>query len=197
MYSFACDKIIDLIYGVAMPNYPHFIITSIIFGVFCFPTTLFAEKLTVQQQQQIVDAHNRYRKQVHVNELKWSDELASVAQQWVLRLRNEHQCNMHHSNILGVGENLFWASAVYVSNGSTYPQSITPREVVEAWGSEKDNYHDEDNSCDSGKVCGHYTQLVWHNTTKVGCAMTVCPDYSQIWSCNYSPPGNFSGEKPY
>ncbi|MDD5387351.1 MAG: CAP domain-containing protein [Sulfuricurvum sp.] len=180
-----------------MPNYLHVIIIIIIFGLFYFPTTLFAEKLTVQQQQQIVDVHNGYRKQVHVNGLEWSDELSSVAQQWVLHLRNENQCNIVHSHISGLGENLFWASAVYVSNGSTYPQSITPREVVDAWGSEKENYHHKDNSCDDGKVCGHYTQLVWHNTTKVGCAMTVCSDQSQIWSCNYSPPGNFLGEKPY
>jgi pathogenesis-related protein 1 len=178
-------------------NYQHFIITSIIFGLFCFPISLFAEKLTVHQQQQIVDAHNQYRKQVHVNRLEWSNELASVAQQWVLRLRNEHQCNMVHSNISGMGENLFWASAVRPSKGTTYSQNITPIEVVDTWGDEKENYHHEDNSCERGQVCGHYTQLVWHNTIKVGCAMTACSDHSQIWSCNYSPPGNFLGEKPY
>lgn len=55
------------------------------------------------------------------------------------------------------------------------------------------------------KQCGHYTQIVWRNTTHVGCATKVCDKNSpfqgftrwQFWVCNYSPPGNFVGQRPY
>lgn len=31
-------------------------------------------------------------------------------------------------------------------------------------------------SCKPGKMCGHYTQMVWKTSTKVGCAYAVCED---------------------
>ena len=46
-------------------------------------------------------------------------------------------------------------------------------------------------------IFGHYTQVVWKNSKEVGCAMAVCSDKSQVWVCNYSPPGNISGQKPH
>ena len=51
---------------------------------------------------------------------------------------------------------------------------------------------------------GHYTQLVWANTTQVGCGVTQCTTNSPFgggtWNyvvCRYSPPGNFTGQFPY
>jgi hypothetical protein len=53
-------------------------------------------------------------------------------------------------------------------------------------------------------VCGHYTQIVWGATTHLGCAKKTCTTNNpfgkgswEIWVCNYSPPGNFVGKKPY
>ena len=72
-----------------------------------------------------------------------------------------------------------------------------------AWGKKlkADNcgfYHSSDNSnkCKPGKMCGHYTQIVWKNTKKVGCAMIECNGTS-TWVCQYDPPGNWVGQKPY
>ncbi len=65
--------------------------------------------------------------------------------------------------------------------------------------SEKQYYHHDTNSCDSGRVCGHYTQVVWRNTTKVGCAVYTCAglQYGATVVCNYGPGGNTSGRRPY
>ncbi|MEM6522020.1 MAG: CAP domain-containing protein, partial [Cyanobacteria bacterium P01_C01_bin.70] len=43
--------------------------------------------------------------------------------------------------------------------------------VVAAWVAEKADYDYASNSCASGKVCGHYTQIVWRETTAVGCGV--------------------------
>ena len=40
-------------------------------------------------------------------------------------------------------------------------------------------------------------KIVWSNTTEVGCGMALCSDNSQFWVCNYTPPGNYRGQKPY
>ena len=45
--------------------------------------------------------------------------------------------------------------------------------------------------------CGHYTQVIWRNTQRVGCGVAVCPNGAEIWTCNYDPPGNYLGQNPY
>jgi pathogenesis-related protein 1 len=38
--------------------------------------------------------------------------------------------------------------------------------------------------------------MVWKNTTEVGCAAIECNGMT-LWVCNYNPPGNYRGQKPY
>jgi pathogenesis-related protein 1 len=64
----------------------------------------------------------------------------------------------------GYGENLFWVG------GSDW----TASDAVGAWVGERPNYDYNRNSCAAGKVCGHYTQVVWSKSTAIGCARVVC-----------------------
>jgi pathogenesis-related protein 1 len=119
--------------------------------------------------------------------------LAASAQAWADKLKSTKNCGMAHSGG-PEGENLYWASAW--SNGPA--QSISPAQVLNAWGSEKANYSHANNNCAAGKVCGHYTQVVWKNTSSVGCGMAVCESpKNQVWVCQYLPAGNYVGQKPY
>jgi len=61
-------------------------------------------------------------------------------------------------------------SAMNWSDGRKELQKISPEKVVDSWGSEKADYDYANNSCTPGKMCGHYTQMVWRATTTVGCA---------------------------
>ena len=44
---------------------------------------------------------------------------------------------------------------------------------------------------------GHYTQMVWRSTTRVGMATVRSKDGSYYTCARYSPAGNFVGERPY
>lgn len=140
-----------------------------------------------------VSAHNQVRAAASpapgtpLGKLSWSEEDAAVAKAYAEKCTFEHNRNRGDR-----GENL------YAGTGSS-----NIADVVKSWASEAANYDYASNKC-SG-VCGHYTQLVWAATTHVGCAVKDCTTNSpfggkgpwQIWVCDYSPPGNFVGEKPY
>ena len=141
--------------------------------------------------------HNRARANVlpkpasPLPALTWSEDAAQVAQAWANR------CEFKHNAARGAhGENLTAAAP---------PGSMTDAQAVEGWVDEAAHYTYDTNTCASGKQCGHYTQVVWRNTTQVGCATAVCTTNSpfsssprwQLWVCNYAPPGNYVGQKPY
>ncbi|MEO5330741.1 MAG: CAP domain-containing protein [Magnetococcus sp. YQC-5] len=159
---------------------------------------------------ELLDNHNQARNQVGVTQnLVWSPELALYAQEWAFYLAS-HGCEMQHRQTLGqdkrlVGENIFWGSALtktykkgaVIERIERNPQQIPPATVVDSWVSEKQDYDLTTNRCAAGKPCGHYTQVVWNSTRTVGCAAVLCPDDGQIWVCNYEPPGNYRGKRPY
>jgi pathogenesis-related protein 1 len=127
-------------------------------------------------------AHNEIRARVDVPPLRWSDRLAAHAQEWADRLLHEQQ--FYHRPKPIYGENLFEI------NG---PRAL-PSEVVGIWASEARDYNYRANTCHG--VCGHYTQLIWGDTREMGCA--VARDaIAEVWVCNYDPPGNWLGERPY
>ncbi|KAH7518581.1 hypothetical protein FEM48_Zijuj09G0186600 [Ziziphus jujuba var. spinosa] len=69
--------------------------------------------------------------------------------------------------------------------------------AVNKWVEQNANYDHDSNSCVGG-ACEKYTQVVWQDSTSVGCAHRWC-QYGQaiIVACNYSPPGNIAGQLPY
>jgi pathogenesis-related protein 1 len=134
--------------------------------------------------KQMVDAHNTWRQDLGVKPLTWSPKLAAFAQEWADKLAAENE--FKHRTDHHYGENLAAAQG----------QSMSPTGVVKMWGEEVKDYNYNSNSCKPGEMCGHYTQLVWHKTTEVGCAKSKAID-KEVWVCNYNPPGNYQGEKPY
>lgn len=130
----------------------------------------------------MLDAHNRVRASVGVGPLVWSDKLASVAHGWAEQLAAEGR--LHHRASPRYGENLY-----LISGGRA-----APNDVVGAWAAEEADYDHPTNTCHA--TCGHYTQIVWRNTKSVGCAVARSRGI-EVWVCEYSPPGNYVGQKPY
>ena len=83
-----------------------------------------------------------------------------------------------------VGENIYASSA----------NSIDPADAVNEWMSEASDYAE-------GNVsgAGHYTQVVWRDSVRIGCAIVNCPSvrFHNTVLCDYAPGGNISGQTPY
>jgi pathogenesis-related protein 1 len=139
------------------------------------------------------DAHNAIRAAKGIAPLSWDPALAEIARAWVVQCVDntapiglvDHNAGRSDTYPEYVGENIY---------GSGGQASGTA--AVQLWAQEEANYDYANNSCNG--VCGHYTQIVWRATTKVGCALHTCPglQYGSTVVCNYAPGGN-SGGSPY
>lgn len=160
-----------------------------------------AERLSEEATAELVATHNRVRAMVKAPPLVWEPKLAAFAQEWAEELKRRG-CDLKHRPRKGefaqkYGENLYWGSPVMFSDGRREVKVTSAEKVVLSWASESSFYDAATHTCAAGKVCGHYTQVVWSETQRVGCAQAVCEDRSQVWVCNYDPPGNFLGRHPF
>lgn len=132
--------------------------------------------------------------------LAWSESAAATAQAWADGCVYAHNPRLRE---LSLGENIA-ATAPPGNRGAT--------EVVGLWASEAPYYDLATHTCETANppneagTCGHYTQLVWRGTTTVGCGVRTCTTGSPFgesaprwdyWVCDYAPPGNWVGQRPY
>jgi uncharacterized protein YkwD len=135
---------------------------------------------------EILDAHNQYRAEIGVSPLTWSDTLASHAQEWADYLASLGAV-LQHSQDTGEGENL-WSGT---SGAYTYTQ------MIEGFGNEQQYFvggtFPDVSSTGNWADVGHYTQVIWKDTTEVGCAIASA-NGNDVLVCRYSPPGNVIGQ---
>jgi pathogenesis-related protein 1 len=146
--------------------------------------------LTAQEVEQLLQLHNKARAEVGAGPLRWSKQLAVYAQEWAVHLALT-KCRLEHRPDTGEwrqehGENLFMGTAGYYGVA----------DAVGAWVSEKKYYKGGTLTSGNWHASGHYTQVVWKDTMHLGCAKIACKG-NIIVVCNYDPPGNFLGQKPY
>lgn len=149
--------------------------------------------LTAAEAEQALAFHNQARAEVGVSPLVWSVVLSQYAQEWAEYLANTANCKLIHRSELGqndkkYGENLYQG---WSSNGKVY----SALDASKGWYSEiKDYKHGKTNRLEK---TGHYTQMIWHNTTQVGIGVAKCLNGGYIIVANYDPPGNYSGQQAY
>ncbi|KAJ6491352.1 CAP domain-containing protein [Mycena vitilis] len=125
--------------------------------------------------QAYLDSHNTIRSQHDAVPLTWNNTAAEKAQQWA------NNCTFEHSGgILGaLGENLAAGTG-----------NFTIQAAVKDWTDEVSEYDSKN------PTASHFTQVVWKDTTAIGCAVQTCDGIikgfatGQYYVCEYFPQGN-------
>lgn len=146
-------------------------------------------QLDKAEAQKILDDHNCLRKRHGLQPLTWDWQLAADAQVHADRCIWEHASKIGKA-VPGQGENMSLAMGRPVD--------------VQGWIREEPYYNCKAGTCQSGQMCGHWTQMCWHNTTRVGCGKTRCsslqsaPGFmnADFLVCRYTPQGNYIGRRP-
>ncbi|XP_023321440.1 venom allergen 3 [Eurytemora carolleeae] len=160
-----------------------------------------------EEKQIILNTHNRLRAIIARGEekrgapgpqppasnmkiLEWDEELATIAQRHADQCVFAHDCSdCRKVNRFGVGQNLYISKQSLRLPDNNWKQGIT-------------NWYDEVSLFSRTKVepfqfaasYGHYSQLVWADTHKIGCGLSSYREgkwFASLYTCNYGPNGNF------
>jgi len=163
----------------------------------------------------IVKVHNELRNKVamgnetngaqpqaaNMRKMVWDDELATIAQRWT------DQCKFGHDHLRNlcdgtyVGQNAYWGASS--RQMSPYSALGVSEDAVRSWYSEVkspgfDSSHVSPFVFEHG--AGHYTQVVWAESDRVGCGLRYYKDdgwFSHLVVCNYAVGGNMQGAEMY
>jgi len=155
-------------------------------------------------KQYMVDLHNQARASVNppaasMPTVVWDDSIAAFALNYSLTCQGTNLMNHNPNRVLStgeyIGENLWGTTAsLQGANVTSYIHG-----AASSWASESVYYTYSTNTCQSGQMCGHYTQMVWKNSVNIGCAIVYCSNllFKTSVLCDYGPGGNYVGERPY
>lgn len=137
----------------------------------------------------ILALHNRERERTGAPPLEWDEALARNAQGWAQVLaasgRFEHSPPGQRRN---QGENLFMGTTGY------YPVPA----MIGAFLDERSDFapgvFPAVSRSGSWHNVGHYTQIIWRDTRRVGCAIAR-GRRDEVLVCRYWPAGNVMGQR--
>ncbi|KAF2167519.1 hypothetical protein M409DRAFT_36574 [Zasmidium cellare ATCC 36951] len=135
-------------------------------------------------------AHNVHRQNHSASDLVWDDTLANAAQEWA------QVCTFAHNTTIGGGG---YGQNIALGNSDTCISiSISDQWYNNELGWYASLYGEAQPSMTDFEHWGHFSQVVWKGTTKVGCATVNCPDGVMGWPstpwitvCDYGGPGEF------
>jgi len=177
------------------------------------PTTS-PSRLTAAEVRELVAFHDAARLEVGVGPVEWSPDVAAFAQQWADHLaatgKFEHRPYASPPAAEGVpqppaadpaadlpkqiyGENLAFSST----------PNYSPTDGARRWYAEKKDYEPGTPIPKDFSMfkAGHYTQMVWSKTKKIGAGKAVVQTGEFAgWTvivCSYDPSGNWQGVAPF
>jgi uncharacterized protein YkwD len=135
--------------------------------------------------------HNELRNR-HENTppLTWDPVIAAAAQEWADYLAFSNNCQLEHNRNDNYGENLAY-------NNPSLEHAVdlwyTPEKAI------YDSYLRNGDGHRFYMDTGHYTQVVWVGTERVGCGVQQCNSGNRsgrVWVCQYASPGNVNNRFP-
>ena len=139
----------------------------------------------------VLARHNSERVLLAMKPLAWDAKLAADAAKWAQHLAATGTFDHAPDDPKSApqGENL------WMGTGRAY----SFEDMVDGWIDEKQFYSPglfpQVTMTRDWADVGHYTQLIWYNTTHVGCALATGRG-NDVLVCRYSPAGNWDGESP-
>ncbi len=146
-------------------------------------------KLRENMEQQIAEfmkLHNDARAEVGAPPLVWDDGIAAYAQEWAEKIAAADK--MEHRPGGKYGENLAGYLPEYGER---------PVHGAHMWYEEIKDYRGEKMNDKNWQHVGHYTQMVWRKSTKVGFGVAMTKNGMVMLCANYEVAGNMMGEHPY
>ncbi|NXP65293.1 PI16 inhibitor, partial [Chloropsis cyanopogon] len=147
--------------------------------------------LSDEEKKIILDEHNKYRSQVSppaqaMMKMSWDTDLEVGAQ-----AQAEH-CIWGQNG--GQGRKNLFATA----------STLDVKLAIEEWNGERKFYNLTTSKCVPEQMCDNYTQLVWAQTTRIGCGKSFCEKIDgldtenvHLLVCSYYPPSDAKNKKPY
>jgi hypothetical protein len=137
----------------------------------------------------VIALHNQARWAAGVRPMIWDRALAAAADAYAARLASTNRWgHSPESQRPGQGENLWM--------GTHGAFSID--QMVASWASERRMFRSgafpRVSNTGSWDDVGHYTQMIWPGSTRVGCAVRSSGSYDYM-VCRYWPSGNVVGSR--
>jgi hypothetical protein len=157
------------------------------------PLLLGATSRVSNLDERLLAAHNRERSSLGLPALAWDAALARDAASWAGELARRGE--IEHEEEAGdadtsEGENLWQGTK----------GAFTPEAMVGLWIAEKKDFRPGPipSVSRTGRFedVGHYTQLAWRGTDRVGCALAAGAR-DEMLVCRYLTAGNVEGERPF
>lgn len=136
----------------------------------------------------VLSVHNQARSLYRLVPMEWDDRLASEAADWARHLVQLGYMT-HSSGESGQGENIWMGTA------GAFSYDVMLRD----WADESRYFQagpfPHISSTGDWRDVGHFTQMIWKDTRRVGCAVASGGGWDYL-VCRYSSPGNVFGEHP-
>lgn len=136
-------------------------------------------------QNDILNIHNVDRARHSASPLVWDSTVAAAAAKWAAGCKWAHTPNNPYGQNIAAGT---W-------------DTFGAKDTTDLWYDEYKLY--DYNKAQYSDATGHFTQMVWKGSKKLGCAIQKCTAQqmglgssgnANFVVCNYDPPGNWIGE---
>lgn len=162
------------------------------------------QPVATRYAQAAVQRHNIHRANHGAPNVEWDAKLAAAA------LKSAKRCTFAHfmnENGLAYGQNLALGNPAQDIAGIITDQWYSEvSEYANNYGQAQPNYG---TNMENFEKWGHFTQVVWKSSSKIGCATWRCKSVASsatdstpmpaayggdVTYCNYQTPGNYGGE---